>query len=148
MAIKTPQGLVVMVGCSHPGIEKILEAASKIDARIYTVFGGFHLVDIPDAEVSSMVTRFRDKWKLERSAPGHCTGEPTFTALHKAFGDRYLYAGLGTTLSMGANPRAASNQDGARVLHDGDSRSYRTLLARSDDLHETGVSVVQLARIR
>src|SRR4051812_12511978 len=61
MAIKTPQGLVVLVGCSHPGIEKILGAASKIDSRIYTVFGGFHLVDIADAEVSSMVTRFRDK---------------------------------------------------------------------------------------
>jgi hypothetical protein len=81
-------------------------------------------------------------------APGHCTGEPTFTALQKAFGDRYLYAGLGTTLSMGANSRAASNQDGAPVLDDGDSRSYRTLLARSDELHETGVSVVQLARMQ
>lgn len=34
MAIKTPQGLVVMVGCSHPGIEKILQGALKIDSRL------------------------------------------------------------------------------------------------------------------
>ena len=58
MAIKTPQGLVVVVGCSHPGIEKILQEASKIDSRLYTVFGGFHLVDVSDAEVSGLVTAF------------------------------------------------------------------------------------------
>jgi hypothetical protein len=46
---------------------------------------------------------------------------------------------------MGANPRAVSNQGGAPVLDAGDSRSsYRTLLAQSDDLHETGVGVVSL----
>jgi 7,8-dihydropterin-6-yl-methyl-4-(beta-D-ribofuranosyl)aminobenzene 5'-phosphate synthase len=33
-------------------------------------------------------------------APGHFTGEPAFTALRKAFSDRYLYASLGTTLSL------------------------------------------------
>jgi 7,8-dihydropterin-6-yl-methyl-4-(beta-D-ribofuranosyl)aminobenzene 5'-phosphate synthase len=81
-------------------------------------------------------------------APGHCTGEPTFTALQKVFGDRYLYAGLGSTLSLGPNRRAASNQGGAPVLDDGDSRSYRTLLAQSDDLQENGVSVVRLAQVQ
>ena len=100
MAIKTPQGLVVMVGCSHPGIERILEAASKIDARIYTVFGGFHLVDIPDAEVSSMVTRFRDKWKLERSAPGHCTGEFAFSEFNRVFGAKFDHAGVGAVIPL------------------------------------------------
>lgn len=81
------------------------------------------------------------KRALDYIAPGHCTGEPTFSALQKVFGDRYLYAGLGTT-RVRANPRAASIQDGAPVLDDGDSRSYRTLLAQSDDLPETGVGVV------
>jgi 7,8-dihydropterin-6-yl-methyl-4-(beta-D-ribofuranosyl)aminobenzene 5'-phosphate synthase len=33
---------------------------------------------------------------VEYLAPGHCTGEATFTALKKAFGDHDLYAGLGT----------------------------------------------------
>jgi 7,8-dihydropterin-6-yl-methyl-4-(beta-D-ribofuranosyl)aminobenzene 5'-phosphate synthase len=64
MVIRTPQGIVLMVGCSHPGIEKILESASKIDSKIYSVFGGFHLVDISDAEVTRMTTSFRVKWKI------------------------------------------------------------------------------------
>ena len=100
MAIKTPHGLVVMVGCSHPGIEKILEAAAKIDSRIYTVFGGFHLVDIADAEVSSMVTRFRDKWKLERAAAGHCTGEFAFSEFNRVFGPKFDHAGVGAVIAL------------------------------------------------
>ena len=100
MAIRTSQGLVVLVGCSHPGIEQILEVASKIDSRIYTVFGGFHLVDIPDAEVSGMVTRFRDKWKLERAAAGHCTGEFAFSEFNRVFGPKFDHAGVGATIPL------------------------------------------------
>ena len=100
MAIKTPRGLALMVGCSHPGIEKILDAASKIDSQIYTVFGGFHLVDVADAEVSGMVTRFRDKWKLERAGPGHCTGEFAFSEFNRVFGDRFDHAGVGAVVPL------------------------------------------------
>ena len=100
MAIKTPQGIALMVGCSHPGIEKILDAASKIDSRIFTVFGGFHLVDIADAEVSSMVTRFRDKWKLERAAAGHCTGEFAFSEFNRIFGPKLDHAGVGAVIPL------------------------------------------------
>ena len=35
-------------------------------------------------------------------APVHCTGEPAFAILMQSFGDRYLCAGLGTTLQLGA----------------------------------------------
>jgi 7,8-dihydropterin-6-yl-methyl-4-(beta-D-ribofuranosyl)aminobenzene 5'-phosphate synthase len=100
MAIRTPQGLALMVGCSHPGIEKILDAAAKIDRRIYTVLGGFHLVDIPDSEVSSMVARFRDKWGLQRAAPGHCTGEFAFSEFNRVFGSKFDHAGLGTVVAL------------------------------------------------
>src|SRR4029077_16661232 len=44
LAINTPEGMVIVVGCSHPGIEKIVEEASTINPRIYLVAGGFHLV--------------------------------------------------------------------------------------------------------
>jgi len=100
MAVKTQRGLALMVGCSHPGIEKILETASKIDAQIYTVFGGFHLVDVADAEVSGMVTRFRDKWKLERAGPGHCTGEFAFSEFNRIFGAKFDHAGVGAVVPL------------------------------------------------
>ena len=40
-------GLAVVVGCSHPGIEKTLDAAAQIDKQLYTSIGGFHLVQTP-----------------------------------------------------------------------------------------------------
>ena len=39
LAINTPKGLAVMVGCSHPGIEKILEVATSINPQVYTILG-------------------------------------------------------------------------------------------------------------
>jgi 7,8-dihydropterin-6-yl-methyl-4-(beta-D-ribofuranosyl)aminobenzene 5'-phosphate synthase len=100
LAINTPDGQVVVVGCSHPGIERIMAAASAINPRIRLVAGGFHLVVAIDSEIEKAVTALRDQYRVEYIAPGHCTGEPAFTALTKAFGDRYLYAGLGTTWSL------------------------------------------------
>ena len=100
LAINTPDGMVIVVGCSHPGIDKIVAAAAAINPRIHFVAGGFHLVVSKDDEIEKIVTALRDTYKVARVAPGHCTGEPTFTALKKAFGDRYLYAGLGTTFAI------------------------------------------------
>src|SRR3984885_256897 len=100
LAINTPDGLVLVVGCSHPGIDKIVEAAGTINSRIYLIVGGFHLVVASDSDIEKIVTALHDRFKVEYVAPGHCTGEPAFTALKKAFGDQYLYAGLGTTLAL------------------------------------------------
>lgn len=99
LAISTPDGLVIVVGCSHSGIDKIVESASAINPRIHFIAGGFHLVVAPDAEIERIVTALHDRLNVEYIAPGHCTGEPAFTALRKAFGDHYIYAGLGTTLT-------------------------------------------------
>ncbi len=113
LTIDTPEGVAIVVGCSHPGIDKIVEAAAKINPRVYLVAGGFHLVVSKDDEIDKIVTALRDTYKVAYVAPGHCTGEPTFAALKKAFGDRYLYAGLGTTFLLGttSGPIAVAVQD-------------------------------------
>jgi 7,8-dihydropterin-6-yl-methyl-4-(beta-D-ribofuranosyl)aminobenzene 5'-phosphate synthase len=100
LAIKRPNGLLLVDGCSHAGIEAILEAASPIDPRTEIVFGGLHLVTTPVEEIDALVGNLQTKWKVQRIAPGHCTGEPAFARLQKAFGERYVYAGLGTTVTV------------------------------------------------
>ena len=100
LAIKRPNGLLLVDGCSHAGIEAILQAASAVDPRTEVVFGGLHLVTTPVEEIDALVENLKTKWKVERIAPGHCTGEPAFARLKKAYGENYLYAGLGTKVEL------------------------------------------------
>ena len=96
LAVRTPEGLVLLVGCSHPGIEKIMEASRAYADHVHVIFGGLHLVVSPDSTISRIATSLHDRWRLDLVAPGHCTGEPAFAALRRLFGSHYLYAGLGT----------------------------------------------------
>jgi len=135
LAVETPDGMVVVVGCSHTGIDNIVKAATAIQPRIHFVTGGFHLVVAKDPEIESMVAALRDTYKVAFVAPGHCTGEPTFTALHRAFGERYLYAGLGSTLELGRIPRvvADTRAPGDVSLEQEDRVTYRSLFALSNE---------------
>ncbi|HJZ68372.1 MAG TPA: MBL fold metallo-hydrolase [Blastocatellia bacterium] len=100
LAIRTPKGLAVVVGCSHPGVEKILEEAAKIDSRLYTVTGGFHLVLTPQEEIQRVATVLHDSLKIERVAPGHCTSELGFAVFLDRFKERFDRAGLGRVISL------------------------------------------------
>ena len=100
LAIRTPKGLAVIVGCSHPGVENILAAAAQIDKQLYTAVGGFHLVLTPGKEIERVATRLHDTLGLQRVAPGHCTSEPGFAAFMRKFGDRFDEAGLGAVLQL------------------------------------------------
>jgi 7,8-dihydropterin-6-yl-methyl-4-(beta-D-ribofuranosyl)aminobenzene 5'-phosphate synthase len=100
LAINTPHGLVLVVGCSHPGVEEILTAASAGNSHVFMLLGGLHLVKTPDAEIERLANALHDKWKIDRIAPGHCTGEPAFAKLKQVFGNSYLYAGLGSRVDI------------------------------------------------
>jgi 7,8-dihydropterin-6-yl-methyl-4-(beta-D-ribofuranosyl)aminobenzene 5'-phosphate synthase len=100
LAIRTPDGLVLVVGCSHPGVEHIVREATAINPHINILFGGLHQIQAPDPEVERIATVLHNQYRLERVAPGHCTGEPEFAALKKTFGDHYVYAGVGTVVDL------------------------------------------------
>ena len=100
LGIKSPRGMILIVGCSHPGVEHIVQQAAAIDPHIHILVGGMHQGQKPDSEVQRIATVLHDQYKLERVAPGHCTGEPEFAALKKAFGEQYVYAGVGTVIEL------------------------------------------------
>jgi 7,8-dihydropterin-6-yl-methyl-4-(beta-D-ribofuranosyl)aminobenzene 5'-phosphate synthase len=135
LAIATPDGMVIVVGCSHTGIDNIVKAAAAIRPQILFVAGGFHLVVAKDPEIEGVIATLRDTYKVAYVAPGHCTGEPTFTALKKAFGERCMYAGLGSTIALSATPRAvgASEPTALPALSADDLRGYQALLAASSE---------------
>ena len=151
LAINTPEGIVLVVGCSHPGIDAIVAEAAKINVHIHFIVGGLHLVVAPDAAIEKVTTSLKDTWKVDWIAPGHCTGEPTFVALKQAFGDHYLYAGLGTVLELGATPHAlgARAAPAATLMSDEiDKQTYRALLTQGDDAIGRAESSRRVAQVR
>ena len=137
LAIDTPEGTVLVVGCSHPTIEKIVAATKmEMDEPIHMILGGLHLLPAKDDEAQRIATALHDKWGVRWLAPDHCTGEPAFEILKKTFGDRYLYAGLGETLSLGSDPSAGISANTSYTFdNEEDLQNYRHLSSSHSDVH-------------
>jgi 7,8-dihydropterin-6-yl-methyl-4-(beta-D-ribofuranosyl)aminobenzene 5'-phosphate synthase len=133
LAIDTPDGIVLIVGCSHSTIEKIVEAAkSTINKPIHLVLGGTHLLPAKDDQISAIAASLRDNWSVRYLAPAHCTGEPAFAILKETFGDRYIYAGLGTTVLLGpkVTVKAEAGQPSKQAMDEEDLRGYREAMTQ------------------
>jgi 7,8-dihydropterin-6-yl-methyl-4-(beta-D-ribofuranosyl)aminobenzene 5'-phosphate synthase len=150
LAIDTPDGIVLIVGCSHPTIEKIVEAArSAINKPIHLVLGGTHLLPANNHQIRSIAASLRDKWNVRYIAPSHCTGEPAFAILKESFGDRYIYAGLGTTVLLGpkVTVKAEAGQPNKNAMDEEDFHSYREAMTQGPLRAFLGAEK-QLARLR
>jgi 7,8-dihydropterin-6-yl-methyl-4-(beta-D-ribofuranosyl)aminobenzene 5'-phosphate synthase len=104
LILKTGEGLVVITGCSHPGIVKILEKTKEIfDEDIYMVFGGFHLMNHSDEAVQGIIRRFRALGVLKCGAT-HCTGDRQIELFRKAYGEDFVSMGVGKVVKFKSHP--------------------------------------------
>src|SRR5690349_5730647 len=70
LAIDTPDGIVLIVGCSHPTIERIVEAAKAATGKpIHLVLGGTHLLPAKDDQIRTIATTLRDTHNVRYIAP-------------------------------------------------------------------------------
>lgn len=100
LTIDTPDGLVVIVGCSHPGIVALLEQVKhRTNRPLYLVIGGFHLFDRSAAEVLAIATTMQSLGVMNVSAT-HCTGEAAAAIFRSVFGSHYVPAGVGAVIDL------------------------------------------------
>lgn len=100
MVLDTPRGLVVVTGCAHPGIVKILESVKKqFKKDIYMTFGGFHLFLAQDTVLNKIMKRFKEL-EIQKVGATHCTGDPAIEAFKKAFGNNYVPMGVGRVVQV------------------------------------------------
>lgn len=98
LIIDTEKGMVIITGCSHPGIINILKRAQDIlDKNIYLVFGGFHLLNHSDAQINQIIQEFKELG-VEKCGATHCTGERAISLFKEAYGDNYVSMGVGQVI--------------------------------------------------
>lgn len=74
LSIDTKKGLLILVGCSHPGIINILETIRRRSNRnIYGVIGGTHLIEADESRIERTIEYFNDM-NIELIGVSHCTG--------------------------------------------------------------------------
>lgn len=97
LAIDTPEGLVVLLGCSHPGMKNMLDSAAKLINRpIYAVLGGTHLVEASDSSLETSMS-YLDSDSLKVIGVSHCTGQAAMDQL-AASNSRYYHNRTGSSL--------------------------------------------------
>lgn len=101
LVVRAEQGLIVITGCAHPGIVRIIEQAQALfEDPVYLVMGGFHLRDKDQAEITAILSDFR-RLGVQKVAPSHCTGDLAIEMFAEEFEEDYLKAGAGRTIHVG-----------------------------------------------
>jgi 7,8-dihydropterin-6-yl-methyl-4-(beta-D-ribofuranosyl)aminobenzene 5'-phosphate synthase len=84
LAVRTEKGIVVVTGCSHPGVEEILRSASSF-GKVYALIGGLHGFRNFDA--------VKD---LEMICPCHCTRYKS--EIKTLYPEKYVAGGCGKVI--------------------------------------------------
>lgn len=91
-------GLVLITGCAHPGLNRLIKAAKKIYPvrPLYAIIGGFHL---KTAEEGQAAGELFTKEKVSIISPCHCTHAKAKAAIQEVVGDMvYQENGSGTQI--------------------------------------------------
>ncbi len=101
LAIDTADGIVMVVGCSHPGILNMAQSVYKrMNRPIYALLGGTHLVEADEERVNKTVAVLKDMG-LKILGLSHCSGtlaqdtvrrDGTVQCCHLAVGDCIRFA--------------------------------------------------------
>jgi 7,8-dihydropterin-6-yl-methyl-4-(beta-D-ribofuranosyl)aminobenzene 5'-phosphate synthase len=101
LAVETGDGLVVVTGCAHPGVVKMVRRAKEsVEGEVYLVMGGFHLGGTSQHRVKAVITDFR-QLGVQRVAPCHCTGDRAIRTFAEEYGDDFIETGVGMVLDIG-----------------------------------------------
>jgi 7,8-dihydropterin-6-yl-methyl-4-(beta-D-ribofuranosyl)aminobenzene 5'-phosphate synthase len=101
VAVVEGRGLVVIAGCSHPGIVNMVKYAQKLTGvqQVSLVIGGFHLTPHGDEVIQHTIQGLKEL-NPELIMAGHCTGFKALTKLAAAFPDNFMVSCVGTKVMV------------------------------------------------
>lgn len=100
LVVKTKKGLVVIVGCSHPGILNILDSAvARFHEPVHAVIGGTHLMEAGEAQIHETVRRMKELG-VGLIGFNHCSGDKVCRILQEDREINAVYLAAGDTLQI------------------------------------------------
>ena len=87
------KGLIVVVGCSHPGVDNLAIKAKEISKKnVYLIIGGYHGPSKESLDRIAKLSRF--------IAPAHCSGNLAKKYVMEKFPDKYYLVRTGTIIIL------------------------------------------------
>jgi 7,8-dihydropterin-6-yl-methyl-4-(beta-D-ribofuranosyl)aminobenzene 5'-phosphate synthase len=100
LVIEIEGGALVITGCAHPGIVKVVrKAAELVPGKPLTLIGGFHLLRLKDEEVLTIIGDLKAAGVV-RCGATHCTGDAAIGLFKREFGKDFLDLGVGRVLEF------------------------------------------------
>lgn len=100
LVIHTDGGLIVITGCAHPGIVKIVSRGKDlIGGDVLLVMGGFHLGGESRSGLEKIIERFKELG-VKNVGPCHCSGDLARKMFQQAYGEHYIRVGVGRTITF------------------------------------------------
>ncbi|MCH7558557.1 MAG: MBL fold metallo-hydrolase [Planctomycetes bacterium] len=100
LIIRTDKGLIIVIGCAHPGIVNIVNKAKElIKDDILLVMGGFHLEWATKGRVEKIISAFK-QLGVRCVGPCHCSGHKARSLFEKHFGSSYINTGAGKVITL------------------------------------------------
>ena len=91
-------GLVLIVGCSHPGVVNFVKKAKEdVNSSVYMVIGGFHLAGASDETIKKIVHSLVDLG-VKKIIPIHCSGDRIVNFLLREYPEHHERVVVGTSL--------------------------------------------------
>jgi 7,8-dihydropterin-6-yl-methyl-4-(beta-D-ribofuranosyl)aminobenzene 5'-phosphate synthase len=110
LAIRTNQGTVIITGCAHPGITRMVrrgrsavQPGSDVDYDpIALVIGGFHLISSSPGQIEGIIADL-ESLNVQQISPTHCTGDAAIAMFEEAFNEGFIAGGAGKVITLGGS---------------------------------------------
>lgn len=97
IAVDTPGGIIALLGCSHPGMRNMLDAAkTRLKKPVRAVLGGTHLVEASEPGLTASLD-YLSGGEIEVVGVSHCTGPAAMKRLGGS-GTEYFHNRTGSSL--------------------------------------------------
>ena len=95
------QGLVLVTGCGHPGMEKLVERAESLYKQtVIGIVGGLHYVKYSAEQVEPQIRFLESRQPKLVALSAHDSGPAALAAFQSAFGDRYHTLSVGEVIQF------------------------------------------------